>query len=382
MIIDEHPDSARLIQEPEMQNDELQSLQLGTHDFLRLMQVLPVAIVRADDTGACHYANPKAGEIAGLPVEDLLGLRWLNHVHPDDLPKLQQARATLFTGDTIAPVEFRLRRPDGGQRWVLGNVVAEIDENGRTKGFILSISDTSDLKQREEQRLAQERAQRDTLIREVHHRIKNNLQSVGGLLRRELTTCLECRPRLEKVITQVHAVATVHGLQSARPGEDIRLCDTVRQVCNTVADLSHRPVDFCVDGEFSHFMPVHVAPDEAVALALVLNELVFNAVKHSPPGSPAPSVTLSADGRQAQVLIVNTVDSTSDPGCFDRSDADTAHNGLRLVRSLLPLQGADLTYEWHPGENQSGAGSVVRTRLRLSSPAVQAMFNDFLGGSR
>lgn len=392
MSIDKNQQSDREIQELQMHRIELEtqneglrlaqaSLQLKTQDFVRLLQVLPVAIVRTDDTGSCYYANPRAGEFAGRTVDELLGLRWLAVVHPDDQPKLYQARVALLAGTQVAPVEFRLLRPDGSLCWVLGNIVVELGGNGRVTGFILAISDTSELKHREELQRAQQRAQREALIREVHHRIKNNLQSVGGLLRRELTSCLECRPRLEKVITQVHAVATVHGLQGASPGGGMRLCDTVRQICQVVAEQSQRAVLFSIEEEDTRFVPVHIVEDEAVAVALVINELVFNAVKHSPSGAPAPTVTLSADGRYAQIVIVNACASTDCAARFAPTDAGTTHAGLRLVRSLLPLQGAELTYELQPG-GQPGGEHRVMTRIRLCPPAVHSRPGDLVDAAQ
>jgi two-component sensor histidine kinase len=218
-------------------------------------------------------------------------------------------------------------------------------------------------KEQELRRLADMEKQREVLVREVHHRIKNNLQSVAGLLRRELGLFMELDPHLEKAITQVHAIAMVHGLQSADPDEAIRLCDTVGHICTTVREQTLRPIDFRIENELTTFRPVQINRDEAVAVALILNELILNAVKHSPDQADAPQVLLMADGERAHVTIRN---SPSGGGEFDLESGAGLYTGLRLVKSLLPEQGAILTYD-------RAVADLLTTRLALEAPVVQAI---------
>ncbi|MDP1636150.1 MAG: hypothetical protein Q8L69_15895, partial [Gallionellaceae bacterium] len=105
---------------------------------------------------------------------------------------------------------------------------------------------------------------------------------------------------------------------------------------------------------------VRIENSEAVSVALVLNELILNAVKHSPPGGAAPTVSLSANGSSAQLLIRNAVSHAPE---FNIDTGAGLGTGLRLVRSLLPSQGAYLAYELDT-EN------FMLTRLNLMAPVV------------
>jgi two-component sensor histidine kinase len=197
-------------------------------------------------------------------------------------------------------------------------------------------------------------------VREVHHRIKNNLQSVAGLLGRELGGHAQLHPRLQVAISQVNAIATVHGLQSARSNETILLCETLEQICKAIGEQTQQTIQWRIDTESMAFLPVQIAEDEAVPIALVLNELVFNAVKHTPPDTPAPTVSLESDGVFARVRIGN---SATAGGRFDIVSGQGLNTGLRLVRSLMPAQGATLAY--------SGiATDWVLTDLLLTTPVV------------
>jgi two-component sensor histidine kinase len=158
----------------------------------------------------------------------------------------------------------------------------------------------------------------------------------------------------------------VHGLQSADPDEAVRLCDSIRNICRTVAELSSRTVDFCIENEQTTFRPTQIASGEAVSVALVLNELILNAVKHSPPDGIAPTVSLAADGENAEVLIRNAVKNRRATDVAVDIDVDAGRGlgtGLRLVRSLLPDQGAKLTHELD-------AAGFMLTTLKLTPPVV------------
>lgn len=235
-----------------------------------------------------------------------------------------------------------------------------LNQDGKLLGTAGFAQDISERREREQQRLADAVAYRDTLVREVHHRIKNNLQSVAGLLRLELGQYLEMNPRLEKAIGQVHAIATVHGLQSAGPEETILLSETVSEICHAVQEQFQRPVVFRMQDDPS-VVPLQINKEEAVALALVLNELILNAVKHTPEGGADPQVKLQANGCRAQIFIRN---SLSEKAGFDFNSGKGVNTGLHLVRSLLPTQGAELSYE------KDGEKFMV-TRLVLTEPVVE-----------
>jgi len=127
-----------------------------------------------------------------------------------------------------------------------------------------------------------------------------------------------------------------------------------------VSDLSQRPVLFHIEHEHTAFTPVRIESNEAVPVALVLNELILNAVKHSPDTGYAPTVALSANGISARIEIRN---APQRPPGFDFDSGLGLGTGLRLVRSLLPSTGATLAFE----HDETG---LVVTRLMLGDPVV------------
>lgn len=201
----------------------------------------------------------------------------------------------------------------------------------------------------------------DAVVREAHHRIKNSLQGVAGLLQREQGKFAGGDLPLAVAISQVNAVAMVHALQAANPAEITRLCESVSHICTMVSELAQHPVSFQIEDRHT-FRTVQIGGNERVPVALVLNELILNAVKHSPDDGKPPVVSLQADGINAWVRIRNTV---ACPPAFCLATGKGLGTGLSLVRSLLPKRGAYLDYELDQPD------SMLAT-LRLTAPAVEA----------
>lgn len=341
---------------------------VGQHPAEALMH----SILRASPAGigltidrVIQLVNPAMTTLTGYTAEELIG-QSARMLYPDEeeFAFVGREKYAQIAHSGGGMMETRWRRKDGGIVHILLSSVP-IDPADLSRGVSFTALDISARKQLERQRLAEQEKQREVLVREVHHRIKNNLQSVAGLLRRELGRFMELDPHLDKVITQVHAIAAVHGLQSSDPDEAIRLCDTVAQICATVREQTLRPVEFHIENEQTHFHPVQINRDEAVAVALILNELILNAVKHSPAGMPTPLVTLSADGVSAVITIQN---SLADDQNFDLENRAGLKTGLSLMRALLPEKGARLD---HVRED----GNLLASRLHLAAPVVQAIFH-------
>lgn len=203
-----------------------------------------------------------------------------------------------------------------------------------------------------------EKTLRDTLVREVHHRVKNALQ--GAILLME--TSKQAQPgfaaAMEPAIARLCAMAAVFGLQASDGDQHVLLCRLVPEICGTLAKAMECSIEPVI--ETDTVRPVQIADDEAVPVALIINELVFNAIKHGRPGEPV-KVFLSSDGESASVRIV-TAGAVLPPGFDFESGAGTG-TGLRLVKSMLKEDSARITITSSP--------EGVTAELLLRPPAIK-----------
>lgn len=210
-----------------------------------------------------------------------------------------------------------------------------------------------------ERLIAMER-QRDTLVREVHHRIKNHLQGVSGMLRGMVSDFPESAIPLGKAIEKVRAIAQVYGLQSTRDDARVRLCDLVRtsaeNMIGTVSIVCNLP---------SPNTEAILTLEEAVPLALIVNELLTNALKHIESVDPKRPVMVAVSiSEQAACVEIRGGPAHLAPG-FDFVRQKGFGTGLELVAALLPPQGSRLEFRQEADE--------VVARLVLESPVISAI---------
>jgi PAS domain S-box-containing protein len=210
--------------------------------------------------------------------------------------------------------------------------------------LLLVATDVTEQRAAQEARFDAAVAQRDMLVKEVHHRIKNNLQGVAGLLQQIAQRKPEVAGPISEVVSQVQAIAQVYGLQVGESGP-LQLVSVVQAITGSVQRTFGRMIRFAVAGPTASQWMLPEA--ESIPIALTLNELLTNAVKHSavaPGGSHDADVscTLACSDTEVQVLIAN-------PGTlvagFNLARIPGGVSGLGLVRALLPRRSASLALE-------------------------------------
>jgi len=317
----------------------------------RVLDSAADAIFIADSQGRYQYVNEQAVHMLGYTRDELLRMRVGDLTPGEDSADVLAAVEKLYSTGSLRR-EFRLRHRKG--EYIPMDFNATVLPDGRT---YISYRDMRAHKLAE----AEREQQRETMVREVHHRIKNTLQGVAGLLQRELGKFQELDPRLDVAISQLNAIAAVHGLQAACSDEAIPLSSSVRNICHIVSELAQRPVVLNIIEGSGSFDLLRVNHNDAIPVALVINELIFNAIKHSPPVSGAPTVSLQATDKGIKLRISNALAEMPN---FNFDTGNKLGTGLSLVRSLLPRQGAHLNFQV---DSQSG---FMLTTLRLLAPVM------------
>jgi two-component sensor histidine kinase len=233
-------------------------------------------------------------------------------------------------------------------------------------GAVLLIRDVSELRKRDRLLLS-----KDATIREIHHRVKNNLQTISSLLRlqsRRLTHP-EAIAAVADSVRRIRTIALVHEALSREPGDDVTFLEIVRPLLRLAEEglqSVDRPVHFAVHGDGGRIPAAIATP-----LSVVLTELLQNAVDHGfPEGSGGGSVVVRL-AQQDRKLLLSVVDDGRgvDPGF--RLEAATGL-GLSIVRTLVTTE-LDGTISMRPlvaadAERVGLAGAVRGTVVELAVP--------------
>ncbi|MDD9369440.1 MAG: sensor histidine kinase [Acidimicrobiales bacterium] len=243
-------------------------------------------------------------------------------------------------------------------------------DHGVVTGAVVLLRDISELRRRDLLLLS-----KDATIREIHHRVKNNLQTISSLLRlqgRRLGTS-EARLAIEESVRRIRSIALVHEILSREAGDDVPFVAIVKPVVGMVADSMispEHPIRFSVEGD-GGVLPAGIA----TPLAVVLNELLQNAVDHAYPaeldltGEPGRvTVAIERNGQSLQLQV--TDDGVGLPPGFEL-DAVTGL-GLSIVRTLVM---SDLTGEISVTEGR-GDGDRPGTQVTLRVPIIDENDDD------
>jgi PAS domain S-box-containing protein len=312
------------------------------------------------DLSAVLYVNPRYTAVVGGPADELLDnpRAALARVHPGDATAVERLLPRLVARcRRLRKTEFSVRidHPARGPRLlhVRLNPVRMFDGSVRVFGV---ADDVTERVEAEKQRIEEAVKQRDILVREVHHRIKNNLQGVAGLLQHQATAKPELAVTLNEIAGQIQAIAQVHGLQIRATGT-LPVLGVVQGIFQNLASM------FGVQVRFEPPPPAlwrwGLPENEAVPLALVVNELGTNAIKYRASRDLAITVRVVPRPDGLELRLENTGQLKAG---FDLGAIASSVSGLGLVKALLPRRGARLAVEQH--------GATVVARLDLMPPAI------------
>jgi PAS domain S-box-containing protein len=331
--------------------------------FRQFAELVDDAILVADP-GLSHvqYVNARFESIWGVPVAELARRpgTLFDRVAADDRAQVSAMFSGPAAGDPHEAV-VRLAHPRLGDRSIRLRVFGQraAPAGGASPARVFAIAeDVTDTLRQERARLDDAIRQRDVLVREVHHRIKNNLQGVAGLLQQSASSRPELAAALDEVAGRIQAIAQVHGLQ-VRDGEALVLRRVVAAVFDNLGRTFGLPLSTVVDDEAG--VGRWCLPEqEAVPLALVFNELGTNAIRHR---EASASVDVRMDALPDGIALEIAGDGTL-PAGFDIASVGPASSGLGLVKALLPRRGARMTL--------AQRGARVVARLELTAPALRA----------
>jgi len=325
--------------------------------YRELIEQASDGIFLAEPWGRYVDVNEAACSMLGYTREELLKLRILDVLVVDDEAlQLRQSEA-LGRGEPVKSERLH-RRKDGSLFPV--EVSTRRQSDGRIQAIVRDITE----RKRAEAEIARALQEKETLLKEIHHRVKNNLAIVVELLTMQSSHVEDpaAQLALAESVNRVYAISLIHELlyQSASLAS-IDFGEHIRRLSEKLIETYQtRGSRVALHTEAEH---VAVTIDQAVPCSLILNELVANALKHAfPPGSDGLiEVTLQLDG--AGHILLGVRDNGA--GMAPEIDVATSRSlGLKLVTSLARQLGGTI-------EIARGPGTAFQIRFPVRSAQSQ-----------
>lgn len=301
------------------------------------------------------YVSPAYEKIWGHSSKSLYedAFSWLNFVHPDDRKLLSPALEAWHRREYFS-VEYRIVQPNGEIRWICNRAFPILNEHGivyRYAGITEDITDT--VAAATQRKLAFEQLQaslrdKEVLLQEIHHRVKNNLQIISSLLYLQANRIKDDQARefLQDSHNRIESMALVHEtLYREIDFAGVNFAEYVENLAVNLFNLYKIPksnISFQVNVK----PEVLINLDQAIPCGLIINELITNALKHSFKITKTGLVFVRVETNLNQQLVL-AVGNNGDrlPPNFELEK--TQSMGLRLVMTLVKqLQGSlELTQE-------------------------------------
>ncbi|WP_164888494.1 MASE3 domain-containing protein [Methanosarcina sp. MSH10X1] len=290
----------RHIPEPEIEILQDQSLQDKTKQYKPFMQNLHGFLYfRLNERRIPVFMDGAVEEITAYSREDFVSgkMKWAEIVVPEDRPLFVGAIETVESNqDSSLELEYRIRRKDGEIRWVREIMQLIPRKSGTSEKFEGFIHDITQRKMAEESLTRSE----EIRIKEIHHRIKNNLQVISSLLSlqaeklhdREILQSSEVFEAFKESQNRVTSMALIH--EELYQGKDMETLEFSAYLHRLTGDLiksynsGNRKISLKLQLE-----QVYLGMDTAVPLGIIVNELVSNSLKHAFPAGEGGEVHIS-----------------------------------------------------------------------------------------
>ncbi len=259
------------------------------HRWKELVEQNPLPVLIFIDRKFVFTNSAAAGFYDVADVRELIGMSVMDFCPPEEQERLKQREKRILANGKIEPAESLIQTKTGITRYIIANA-CRVTYNGR-EAIQSVIYDITEIKKQKEI-IEKSLREKETLLTEIHHRVKNNLAIISGLLELQIQTIKDegTIEVLRDSQNRIHSIALVH--QQLYQFEsfdeinlDVYLSDLFEGLRNTLDSL--KPVRFNIDSD-----QIKISIEHAIPCSLILNEVVINAFKHAFDGISDPELEI------------------------------------------------------------------------------------------
>ena len=285
-----------------------------------------------------EYVSPALESMLGYDVEEFLegGVDFiLSNMHPEDKERIQKVvdeYQSINDREFLPTLEYRLQDAEGNWKWVSNTRNLVRDENGEPDAIVGTVRDIS-VRKEQDQQIKKSLEEKELLLQEIHHRVKNNLSIISSLLELQKDGMSE---QVQQILSasqlRIKSIAKVHEkLYKSTNLSDTPLDVYVTELAEEIGRTYHsnkQTIEMQID-----VLPLSVSINQAIPIGLIVNELINNAFKHAFHGKEEGTIIISIQEDSDHLrLEVKSNGNVLDKN-FDPQNSDSL--GMTLIQVLV-----------------------------------------------
>ncbi|MDY7001016.1 MAG: histidine kinase dimerization/phosphoacceptor domain -containing protein [Thermodesulfobacteriota bacterium] len=321
------------------------------------------SFVTINKEGKITDVNASTEAITGYPRKELIGTDFCEYFTESEEAKTGCQK--VFREGSIRDYELKLKHRDGHVTPVLYNASVYRDGTGEVAGVLATARDITERK-RFEEKIKNSLAEKETLLQEIHHRVKNNLQIISSLLamagrRADIPQARElCRDTRGKI----HAMSLVHSLiyQSERL-DSVNTAKYVKKLYQHLSNI-YEPSDKNKITPVFLLEDAYLSVNQAIPFSLILNEVLTNVFKHAFPGKKSGKVEISLKKNDSNIIFLRISDNGT--GISEKTDVKNTNTlGFKMIRDLVKEQLAGMLHI------ESRSGTTLSIQFGMEKPKTE-----------
>ena len=312
-------------------------------------------IWRSGTDKLCNYFNKPWLEFTGRTMEQELGNGWTEGVHPDDFDRCLETYVAAFDKREPFEMEYRLHHTSGQYRIILDLGTPNFNSHGEFIGYIGHCFDITERKKNEEE-IRQQLLEKETLITEVHHRIKNNFATIEGLLSLQANSAAndEVKSALQKSILRIQSTRVLYEkLLISNDYQEVSIKSYIKSLVDVLVLVFPEVNNITIERNIMDFI---ISSKKAILVGIIINELMTNVFKYAFNGKNGGTVII--DLKKFKNTIMLTI---KDNGIgIETSDEinSTSGFGLTIVKMLAEQLNGTFTIN-----NDNGTSSIIQFEI-------------------
>lgn len=336
---------------------EKQMRRMAEEKYGKLIEAARDVIYTISVEGKLLTLNKAFENITGLERSDWIGKEFSGLIHPEDLGFAVQRFRSTMSGESLESYEIRFRNRSGG--YLYGEVLTTLVNNPHNEKEILGIVRDVTERRKSEQLIRESLKEKEILLKEIHHRVKNNLQIILSLINMQSSDIADPRivSSLREIQNRVISMSLIHqSFYQSSNLTDVDFTAYIRKLVDNLFNIfgvskERVNIELCSPG-------YKISIDMAIPLGLLVNEILSNSLKYAFPDERKGSIriVLSEADDKFKLMI-------GDDGCGIPPEINaetTSSMGMTLIRMLCEQLDAKLNVN-------SGSGTVYELEFEAKA---------------